>query len=286
MVLLLTCCVIIDSTDTRLHYHRLGHGPRVLLAFHGVGQDGISCFQPLADQLGNYYTIYAFDLFFHGQSKGVRGTDEFLIDDVVTKQQWHQLINTFLSENQITRFDVTGFSIGGRFALATLEAFPERINNAFLLAPDGISEHPVYRFATGSPLTRRIFRWVMDNANSIVKTAVLLQKARLLSSGLVRFTQYMLATPERCQTILRSWISFRQLRFQIPALYQKSLSNNVSVYLLIGKSDQVLKISQVKKLSDLLPPPQFILLDCGHTRTVERATVWIGELLQHRKITN
>lgn len=274
--------MIIDSPNSQLHYHRLGHGPNILLAFHGVGQDGAGCFESLGKQLGNYYTIYAFDLFFHGQSKGVRGTDEFLIDDVVTKEQWRQLLTTFLSENQITRFDVTGFSIGGRFALATMEAFPERINNAFLLAPDGISEHPVYWFATGTRLTRRIFGWVMDNAASVVRTVVLLQKAGLLSSGLVRFTQYMLATTDRRQTILRSWIGFRQLRFNIPFLYKKLQTNNVSVYLLIGKFDQVLKISQVKKLRTLLPPSRFILLDSGHTKTVERATVWIDQLLQHK----
>lgn len=274
--------MIIDSANSQLHYHRLGHGPNILLAFHGVGQDGAGCFESFGKQLGNYYTIYAFDLFFHGQSKGVHETDEFLIDDVVTKEQWYQLISTFLSENQINRFDVTGFSIGGRFALATMEAFSERIDNAFLLAPDGISGHPVYRFATGTQLTRRIFGWVMDNANSIVKTAVFFQKAGLLSSGLVRFTQYMLATTDRRKTILRSWIGFRQLRFNIPALYKKLQTNGISVYLLIGKFDQVLKISQVKKLRTLLPPSRFIQLDCGHTKTVERAAVWIDQLLQHK----
>lgn len=273
---------MIDSSTTRLHYHRLGHGPTILLAFHGVGQNGAGCFESFREHLGNYYTIYAFDLFFHGQSKGIRGSDEFRIDDVVTKELWHQLLTAFLSENQITRFDVTGFSIGGRFALATLEAFPERIDNAFLLAPDGISEHPIYRLATGTAFTRRIFSSVMNNANLIVKVAELLQKTRLLPAGLVRFTQYMLATPERRQTLLRSWILFRQLQFNIPALYQKSLADNISVFLLIGKSDQVLRRSQVKKLSDLLPPSQFILLSCSHTRTVEQAAVKIEELLQRQ----
>jgi pimeloyl-ACP methyl ester carboxylesterase len=278
--------VIIDLEENRLHFHRLGHGPTILLAFHGVGQNGAGCFESWENQLGDHYTIFAFDLFFHGQSKGVRGTDYFLPDDAITKNQWYRLILNFLSENQITRFDVVGFSIGGRFALATLEAFPERIDNAFLLAPDGISEHPVYRFATGSRPTRRLFTWVMNNGGWIVKTARFLQKIGVFPPGLVRFTQYMLATPERCQIILRSWISFRQLHFNIPALYEKLQENRVAVYLLIGKLDQVLKISRVKKLSSLLPPSQFIPLDCGHTRTVERAAVWATGLLLPHRVTN
>ena len=46
-------------------------------------------------------------------------------------------IREFLRKENISRFDVAGFSMGGRFALATLEAFPEKIGNVFLIAPDG-----------------------------------------------------------------------------------------------------------------------------------------------------
>ena len=69
----------------KLHYHKLGSGPHVLLAFHGIGQEGISCFGTFEKHLGSYYTIYAFDLFFHGKSNA---SDEQLI----TKESWAKLI--------------------------------------------------------------------------------------------------------------------------------------------------------------------------------------------------
>ena len=106
-----------------LHYDRLGQGPRILLAFHGAGQTGQECFQSFADHLGSYYTVYAFDLFFHGQSLGLYGTDNFSDRDVVDKHSWELFIQTFLDEKQIDQFDVAGFSLGGRFALATTECF-------------------------------------------------------------------------------------------------------------------------------------------------------------------
>ena len=116
--------------EIQIPYTLLGSGPRILLAFHGIGQDGASCFAPSLQSLGSHYTIYAFDLPFHGAN----GDAPF---EVITKTDWKECIQSFLSQNNVTRFDITGFSIGGRFALATLQAFPQNIDNAFLIAPDG-----------------------------------------------------------------------------------------------------------------------------------------------------
>ncbi|WP_247235768.1 alpha/beta fold hydrolase [Telluribacter sp. SYSU D00476] len=263
-----------------LHYHRLGHGPHVLLAFHGIGQEGASCYQPLADALGDYYTIYAFDLFFHGQSRDLLLPDTISEDKPITKAAWKQIIQDFLSSHSIDRFDVAGFSMGGRFALATLEAFPERIDKAFLMAPDGVSEHPLYGLATRLAPARRLFHWVLDHHETLIHAARLLEKTRLISGSLVRFVQHMLATPERRHTVYHSWVAFRQLRFDIPALYNTLQKHGVLVYLFMGRHDQMLRPAQVAPLSRLLPPDQYHILNCGHTRLVAHATPYISTLLK------
>lgn len=257
-----------------LHFDKLGHGPHILLAFHGIGQDGLSCFQPFADNLGHYYTIYAFDLFFHGKNAITPSTD------LVTKDLWTDLIRDFLTEKNISRFDIAGFSMGGRFALTTLESFMDRIDQAYLIAPDGVSEHPLYTLASRYVPSRKLFHWLMQNPQGLLKTADLLQKVGIVNSSLFRFTKHVLNTPQKRHTIYSSWVAFRKLHFNIPALYKATRTHHVDIYLFIGKYDKLLKAEHVRKLAQLLPPDRYILLTSGHAQLVEKAAVYCCEHLK------
>ncbi len=257
----------------RLPHTKLGSGPNILLAFHGIGQDGTACFSAVEKSLGEHYTIYAFDLPFHGQNSDVPF-------EVISKTAWKESIQSLLNQNHITRFDITGFSIGGRFALATLEAFPENIDNAFLIAPDGVSEHPMYTLATRVPPARWIYCWLMRHPGVFFPGVQIARTLQLASKSLVRFTQQVLNTPEKRQTIYRSWIAFRDLRFDIPALVKTANANQVTIYLFAGVYDSLLKPKAVRKLAQLLPQNQYIALKSGHTRLVEHAAAWICTLFK------
>ena len=256
-----------------LHYQKLGRGPKILLAFHGIAQDGASCFQPFEAHLGNIYTIYAFDLFFHGESISSK-------NELVTKELWRSIIQRFLAENIIDKFDVAGFSMGGRFALATMELFPNRIENIFLIAPDGVSEHPLYGFATRFWITRQLFKWSMQKPQPFFNVVNFAKQVGLINSSMLRFVQQVLNTPEKRQTIYNSWVNFRNLRFDIPALHQLALDNSITTFLLVGEFDTLLKPAHVRKLAALLPSDQYIILKSGHTRLVEHAASWIFTLFR------
>lgn len=256
-----------------LPFHKFGSGSKILLAFHGIGQDGSSCFAPILTSLGLHYTIFAFDLPFHGQYSNAPF-------EVISKVEWKNSIARFLNENNITRFDITGFSIGGRFALATLEAFPENIDHAFLIAPDGVSEHPMYALATRIPPARWFYGWLMRHPGVFFPGVAVARTLKLASKSLVRFTQQVLNTPEKRQTIYRSWVAFRDLRFDIPALVKTANGSQVTIYLFAGVYDNLLKPKALRKLTELLPKNQYIELKSGHTRLVEHAAAWICTLFK------
>ena len=114
--------------NSTLHYTTLGNGPQNLFMFHGFGQDNNS-YHALSNVLSAQYTAYIFDLYFHGESRWGYG------EAPLEKTHWKETIEEFLKETGVQNFSLAGFSLGGKFALATLEAFPEKTKGIILLAP-------------------------------------------------------------------------------------------------------------------------------------------------------
>ncbi len=132
---------IFSYKGAELNYGLYPGGPGILLAFHGFGQSQ-HYFSSLATSLEKNYTVYSFDLFYHGRSHWPDS------EQPLSKEFWKEMITAFLQEQQIDRFSLVGFSLGGKFVLATLEALPERTDEILFIAPDGIRTSFWYSLAT------------------------------------------------------------------------------------------------------------------------------------------
>jgi pimeloyl-ACP methyl ester carboxylesterase len=261
-----------SNSPMDLAFTKLGHGPTPLLAFHGIGQNGRSCFEAFAPSVGKHYTVYAFDLPFHGSNA------DFPFQPV-SKAFLKKAIIKFLAQENIQHFDVVGFSMGGRFAIGTLEAFADRIDRLYLIAPDGITENPLFNLATRYSVPRSVFRWSMQHPAPFFNAIKVLEKVGLLNKSIVRFTEQVLDTPEKRNSLYKSWIAFSSLWFDIPLLYHLAMENKVIVTLFTGKYDKLLKPEHAAPLADLLPENQNIILKSGHAQLVEQASTWISAYL-------
>ena len=150
-----------------LHYEKFGTGPKTLIAFHGFGQDA-NIFKAYTPQL-NAYTVYSFDLFFHGQSI-------WNAKHRLTHHLWAALFKEFLKYQNIAGFDVIAYSLGGRFALSLFRAYPNQISSLTLIAPDGLRPHFWYRMATATRLNRLFFAFLMRNRFTFIGLAKTLNR--------------------------------------------------------------------------------------------------------------
>jgi pimeloyl-ACP methyl ester carboxylesterase len=257
-----------------LHYEKIGYGSEILLAFHGMGQD-FSCFQKFAQTFDNQYTTYLFDLPFHGKS-----TPDFAQKEevVYSKNDLKIFLQNFLKQHQIQRFSVIGFSMGGRFALATLEAFTEQINNVFLIAPDGISENYFYIAATRFKFTRPLFRIFAYQKERLQTLGNVLVKLKLLPESTIRFAQKMLDTRPKQDQIYYAWIGFHQLTFNISKLSQHINLQDVKLTIFMGKYDKLLPLNAVTPLTKRVKNCEVIELPTGHTNLVEKVREYFLKL--------
>lgn len=249
-----------------LHYQKIGKSDKILLAFHGMGQD-FSCFQKFAQTFENQYTTYLFDLPFHGKSK--------VNETIITKEIWQEYLSKFLQENQIQHFSIISFSMGGRFALATLEAFSDKIESAFLLAPDGITENHIYQLATGSHFTRTIFKKILTNNHKFYGFADLLTRIGIVHESVVKFAKMMVNTSEKQAQLYRSWIGIRGLTFDLKKLAEIINNQDINLQIFMGKYDKLLPVSIIFPLTKQLKNYELIILESAHGGLVEKTITYL-----------
>ena len=262
-----------------LHFAKAGQGTKTLLAFHGIGQD-ISCFDDIVQSLGNQYTFYVFDLFYHGKSGGLSAAKPSQ-SDRLSKTFWTELIREFCVQQKISRFSVAGFSMGGKFALATTEAFPERLETMYLFAPDGISESIWYRIATRFWPARQVFRLIVFNPSFSHQLGRVFLRFGWVNKSTLRFIESTLITPQQQAQVYYSWLCFSTLRFEMPHIARLCNKHTIKVKFFLGRFDALIPESSVYALTNKLNDYELVMLKTGHHRLVEKAAEWLQSSPHH-----
>lgn len=244
---------ILAGAMSTLSFTKYGSGPHTLLLFHGYGQDA-SVFK---DGHG-----YSFDLFFHGNSVWNKG------EQTLEKDEWKSLLSDFLDKNGIGKFSVLGFSMGARFAMATLEAFPERVEEIILLAPDGIKTSFWYSLATYPIAFRKFFRSMIDNHRRFLRIATAAKRLGLIDKGVLRFVETQMDSEEKRKRVYYSWVVFRHLAFDLDKIAGLIRKNKIRLKLFVGSHDKIITASSMKDFISKVPGAEFEVLEAGHNNLI------------------
>ncbi len=264
----------INYQGSRLHYAKAGDGPRPLLIFHGFGQDN-QVFAQWVNALAKDYRLYVFDLYFHGQST-------WPARQPLEKSDWQKILNQFFQLENISGFEVAGFSLGGKFALATLEAFSEKVKKVILLAPDGISTSIWYSLATYPIAIRLLFKSMVLRPGRYHSFVKFLRMLRLVNKGLLRFAESQMDTEEKRRRVYYSWVYFRHLKFDLDKIAAMLNKNQIPVLMVVGKFDKVIPAKNMARLLKRIHHKQFEVIESGHNDLVGNAVRYLTPELPHR----
>jgi pimeloyl-ACP methyl ester carboxylesterase len=208
--------------------------------------------------LGNAATIYSFDLFYHGQSRLAKA------DAPLTKKRLGELLAEFLTEKNIDTFSLLAFSMGAKFALTAVEHFPGRVQQVWLIAPDGLQRQFWYSLATYPPWMRGILGRAVLRPQRLLRFIDALGQRRVVDTNLVRFAQWQLESREKRLRVYRSWVGFRLLVFNLKDLARNLNEHQVPVTFFLGKYDRVIPHAGLQQFIGSLQRAQTMLLDAGH----------------------
>lgn len=235
----------------RLFYRKIGNGSKSLILFHGFGQNH-EIFETWYSELTNDYTIYSFDLYFHGQSLHP--------DRPLEKAEWKSAFERFLNENKIQIFSMGAFSMGGRFALLTALQFADNVQKLILIAPDGIFSSGWYRTAT-NPLINPIFKYLMVHPSYFNRLVNLFEKLHLAPRSLIRFAKRELAEKNSRERVYRSWTFFKSILIRNHEMIKTFNSASFPIELILGSKDPIIppekvlpKVSQLQSIKPHILP--------------------------------
>lgn len=247
-----------------LSYQKAGSGSEALLQFHGFGQDR-TAFDSLVSGLGTRYTIYSFDLFFHGNSEWGYG------ERPMEKAFVAEMIGAFVKAHSVDRFSVMGFSLGGKVALTIAERMTGHINSLFLIAPDGISTQFWYSLATYPLVFRKYFKGMITHPGYFSSVLKLASKLRLVDRGILRFANSQMNTEEKRRRVYLTWVVYRHLKFDLPQLARKVVDHNVRLVMIVGRFDKIITATNVKGFVAQIPSGSLHVVDAGHNDLIAKS---------------
>ncbi|MEO8149202.1 MAG: alpha/beta hydrolase [Bacteroidia bacterium] len=243
----------------QLNYRKFGNGSKALLAFHGFNRSGDD-WAAFEKYIGDTFTIYAFDIFYHGDSH----IDEKIAEPYIGKTELTEIVTRLMRENRIQRISLIGYSLGGKMVLCLIETMPGQIDDAFIMAPDGIKINFWNSFASRSFLGRIIFNHVINDPRYILKFSSLLLRAKLIHKKLDVFIRTHLTDKEQRERVLNIWILFKDMIPDKSRVRKHILRYKINFQMFFGKYDVIIPAKPGENFAKQIGKSCFHLLDCGH----------------------
>lgn len=251
--------------DTNLELYKFGSGSKVLIAFHGFDNEAQE-FEPLANFLPDY-TVISVNLYFHGNSFASEEHVSTGIDEATFKKIHEVIFEKFPAE----KYEILGYSMGGRVALKLVELFPEKISRLILLAPDGLKSAALYRFATQNTIGHAFFKSVLKDPRRLLRFGSILNKTKLYPEKKLRFLRYNLENQLRRDKVYNSWMIYRFIIADLKKVKEMILKNQIGVFLILGKWDVLMPPSLADNFSKGIETNiNVTILDTGHQLLAEK----------------
>jgi len=245
--------------DIKLTYWKFGNGIKSIALFHGFGQSHL-VFSSWVAPLKEHYVLYIFDLPYHGESKAP--------NEKFSKQTWNHLVELFFKKEKIETISIGGYSLGGRFVLATLMAFPTKVNQVLLIAPDGIYTSFWYRFATHF-LAKSIFKYFMKHPDHFNLLLHFFEKWNLASSTLIKFARKELSPKDSRIRVYQSWVYLKTLKYSNRYIAQFITEKNIPIHLFLSKKDYIIPYGPIIETIRNTPSRKLHWLEGKHHLLIE-----------------
>ena len=247
-----------------LHYIKMGSGKRLLIAFHGYGNEA-AIFSPFLYYLKNDFTIYSIDLPHHGKSNWNRYLPLELKDLT-------NLVTQLKNKTGVEKISLMGYSMGGRVCLCIAQLMPKLIDRMLLMAPDGLVFSPLYYFVTENFIGKRMFKHFLTKPGSYMKFIDKLREKKWIDESRYKFAQWYLQSEKDRDFLLRVWPGMRKIVPDLKKLKMIINKHHLLVHIFMGTYDRVIPVANAERFKKGLSSVHVHVLEKGH-RTFDSESI-------------
>jgi pimeloyl-ACP methyl ester carboxylesterase len=233
-----------------------------MLCFHGYGMHGKQ-FTLLEPALGEKYTFYGFDLFFHKETK-LKDQSLATVKKPIAKQAFAQLIAEFCVFENIDRFSVIGYSMGSHFATVVVEELSSRVDEYIVAAPSSINPGFLIKMFSKNKLGNKLLEKLTMSEKALINMLNVSKKLGFIDEVGRNILYKEIDTPELRFNFYASFTYFRLLETNEPKLIDVLTTQNIRSIFIFGKRDKMYPPRLAYQFLKKLPNAEVIILDKNH----------------------
>ncbi len=246
----------IELGGERLHYLKWGSGKRLLLAFHGYGDDA-NIFLPIRQYLEDDYTVLSVDLPHHGGSN-------WQTDELFDRHGLITMVNELMHTYHVSKVSLMGYSMGGRVCLSVIEQQPQCIDRVALIATDGLTVNFYYYFFTKTAVGRKMFNHMLERPGKYLGVIEWLKKKNLVDGSRYKFVMHFLGSEENRSFLQKVWPNTSDL-MPAPDRVKKMIRKyRIQVAVFMGAHDKIIPLAHAHRFKKGLDTVRVFVLDKGH----------------------
>lgn len=250
---------LLSFNQSKISYIRWGKGDKMLIALHGYGESG-GHFRFLADEMPDDWSVIAPDLPYHGNT-------DWKEESNILTSTFDEILTEILREEGFSgqKFNILGYSMGGRICLHYTQDYPQNIESLSLVAPDGLAVNPWYWISTRTKIGNKIFHRVMHRPNLFRHIASAGRKLRLVNQSIYKFIQRYIDDPMVRHELYVRWTAMRFFRPNLAKLRRALQEFKIPVLMVYGRHDRIIPPETGRHLSiGMEDRVRFLLLPTGH----------------------
>lgn len=237
-----------ENSFVKLHYYRFGNGPKVMFCFHGFGMHGRQ-FRLLEETLGQTYTFYGFDLFFHKKTQLADQSVE-KVKEGLQKDALAQLFIDFCTNQKISKFSTLSYSMGSHFASTLVETIPERIEEVIIAAPSCFNPGQIVNFLSTNKIGNKLFERLTLSKNGMNNLISTLKRFKVIDQITKEILLKEVATYDLRFSLYASATYFRTLKIDSNRFINALNDFNIKSIFIFGDRDK----NYPKKIGDPIIP--------------------------------
>ena len=231
-----------------MRYYKFGTGDKNMLCFHGYGMHGRQ-FKVLEEALGDQYTFYGFDLFFHKETK-LKDQSLIAVKRGISKRNLSALFLAFCEKVGIDKFSILAYSMGSHYATSLVEEIPEKVKEIFIAAPSSLKPGKIITFLSSNKIGNNLLERLALSDKGMTGLLSVLKKSRLIDQISYKILLKEIATAELRFSFYACATYMRFLNLDVPKFIDKLNQHQIKSIFVFGEKDK----SYPPKIGDSIIP--------------------------------